>query len=521
MADSIESKVLLVSTELLNSDSGSIDYSKITDTVLEISGAKYVVFNQFEENSKDFTTKAISGVNTNLVKISSLLGFELIGKRWQHDPNKAGKTSKSIITKFSGLQELVNGVLSSAVISLLEATFSIGEVYVAKISKSQYEVGDFTLIFSKGATLQNTETLQLFSNLVGLCIERNRALSNLKESEANFRSLADHGQALIWTSTPDKLCNYFNKVWLDFTGRTLEQELGNGWTEGVHPDDFQRCVDIYVTAFDKREKFSMDYRVRHKSGEYRWIQDDGTPRYDSKGNFAGYIGHCLDINERKKIEHELKVSKEHFELIFENSGTSNSIFDKDCRLILQNMISKKQLGTKSEEAYGRSVIEIFGPEKGKIVYERMCKVIQEKQSSSFETLFNLPTGKKWFHSIYQPILGEDGEVQYVQVVSQDITDHKKHEEALHKMQRLESLDIMAGGIAHDFNNLLTAITGNVEIAENKNSDTSIAQFLSKAKNNLSRAKSLAAQLLTFAQGGEPVQEVCHIFPFVKEIAEFA
>ncbi|HAE87914.1 TPA: PAS domain S-box protein, partial [Candidatus Marinimicrobia bacterium] len=130
--------------------------------------------------------------------------------------------------------------------------------------------------------------------------------NKLTESEQQYRTLADYGQALIWTSGLDKKCDYFNKPWLEFTGRTLQQELGDGWVEGVHPDDLERCIEIYSNAFDRREHFSMDYRLRHNSGEYRWIQDDGTPRYDSQGRFIGYIGHCLDIDDRKRAEKELK-----------------------------------------------------------------------------------------------------------------------------------------------------------------------------------------------------------------------
>ncbi len=91
----------------------------------------------------------------------------------------------------------------------------------------------------------------------------------LKERELQYRNLSNAGVALIWTSGKDALCNYFNDSWLNFTGRSFEQELGNGWAEGVHPDDLQRCIDIYTSAFGKKEPFDMEYRIKHHSGEYR------------------------------------------------------------------------------------------------------------------------------------------------------------------------------------------------------------------------------------------------------------
>lgn len=137
----------------------------------------------------------------------------------------------------------------------------------------------------------------------------------LRESELHFRTLADSGQALIWTSGIDKKCNYFNSTWLEFTGRTLEQEMGDGWVEGVHPDDLDYCFKTYVNAFERRERFSMDYRLRYRDGSYHWIQDNGTPRFNLKGEFIGYIGHCLDITERKKAEEDLMKSEERYRLI--------------------------------------------------------------------------------------------------------------------------------------------------------------------------------------------------------------
>ena len=138
-------------------------------------------------------------------------------------------------------------------------------------------------------------------------------LTPLHEIEFQYQALADSGSALIWTAGLDKRCDYFNRPWLTFTGRSLEQELGDGWTEGVHPDDLAGCIDTYVHAFDRRQAFGMAYRLRRHDGEYRWIMDEGRPRYDSRGEFIGYIGHCMDITEAKRTSLELEQHRLHLE----------------------------------------------------------------------------------------------------------------------------------------------------------------------------------------------------------------
>ena len=117
-----------------------------------------------------------------------------------------------------------------------------------------------------------------------------------------YRLLVEHSPVLIWRSGRDKKCDYFNRVWLDFTGRTLAQELGDGWAEGVHPDDLARCFEIYVSNFDQRQPFEMEYRLRRHDGEYRWIFDRGVPFTDDRGEFQGYIGSCIDVTERREAE---------------------------------------------------------------------------------------------------------------------------------------------------------------------------------------------------------------------------
>jgi len=121
--------------------------------------------------------------------------------------------------------------------------------------------------------------------------------AGLRESEQRFRIVADAAPVLIWMSGLDKLCTFFNKSWLEFRGRSLEQEMGNGWIEGLHRDDLQKCLRIYTEAFDARKPFVMQYRLRRNDGEYRWISDHGVPRYDADGACAGYIGSCVDVTD--------------------------------------------------------------------------------------------------------------------------------------------------------------------------------------------------------------------------------
>ena len=149
---------------------------------------------------------------------------------------------------------------------------------------------------------------QVLGLLVTHDITESRAAEEaLRESEARFRNMADTAPALIWMAGTDKLCTYFNKQWLAFTGRSMEEELGNGWTELVHSDDYARCLETYATNFDRRDPFQMEYRMRRADGVYRWLLDIGAPHFTPAGEFLGYIGSCIDITDRKESEAALQA----------------------------------------------------------------------------------------------------------------------------------------------------------------------------------------------------------------------
>ena len=145
--------------------------------------------------------------------------------------------------------------------------------------------------------------------------ERMQAQQALRESEARFRNMADTAPVMIWMSDTEKQSTYFNKRWLDFTGRALNEELGDGWIKGVHSDDSEHCRQFFSNSFDERKQFKIEYRLRRSDGEYRWVLDTGTPRFSFDGVFLGFIGSCMDITERKESEEALKQAHSDLKIL--------------------------------------------------------------------------------------------------------------------------------------------------------------------------------------------------------------
>jgi len=129
-------------------------------------------------------------------------------------------------------------------------------------------------------------------------------------TSTEYATLVEQAPIMIWRSDLSMGCDYFNERWLAFTGRTLEEECGNGWAKGVHPDDFERCLEIYTTSFAARRIFEMEYRLRRYDGAWRWIFDRGVPSFDGHGGFLGYIGSCVDVTERVEAQRELEARRQ-------------------------------------------------------------------------------------------------------------------------------------------------------------------------------------------------------------------
>lgn len=253
----------------------------------------------------------------------------------------------------------------------------------------------------------------------------------LRESEQHFRTLANSSSALIWTAGLDGLCDYFNEPWLRFTGRSLAQELGNGWTEGVHPEDLDICLKTYRSAFQRRDAFSMDYRLRQASGDYRWISDVGTPRYDSQGGFLGYIGYCLDITERMQTQQQLRKLSE----AVEQSPESIVITDLDGRIEYVNEAFVSNTGYSREEVVGKNPRVLNSGKTSAAVFEQLWSTLAQGAVWRGEFVNRRKDGSEYIESAtIAPVRETDGRVSHYLAVKQDITEARKAEAEIRRAE---------------------------------------------------------------------------------------
>ena len=241
-----------------------------------------------------------------------------------------------------------------------------------------------------------------------------------------FEALANSIPALVWIADTTKECVWFNQEWLAFTGRSMEQEYANGWAEGVHPDDIKRCLDIYINNFDNRTAFEMEYRLRHNSGEYRWLLDRGAPRYDSKGVFLGFTGACIDITERKLNADKLRKSEEQFRTMAASIPQLAWMADQTGSLFWYNQQWYDYTGTTFEEMQGWGWEKVHDP----VELERMSITWRQALATgtAFEDTFPLRSKDgeyRWFLTRANPIFDDNGKVLRWFGTNTDVTEQRE------------------------------------------------------------------------------------------------
>jgi two-component system, LuxR family, sensor kinase FixL len=336
--------------------------------------------------------------------------------------------------------------------------------------------------FSGGTPEQNARSIQIFLIVLSIPIlllatvleERAIGETDLRESESRFRIVADAAPVLIWMSGVDKLYTFFNKAWLDFTGRTMEQELGNGWSKGVHVEDLEKFLETYGQAFDAREPFVLQYRLRRHDGEYRSLTDNGVPRYNEHGRFLGYIGGCVDVTDLLQKEKALREIEERVTLVaqaahlgvWEMNTSTNEIWMSDAARALFQFDADAQIT--------HAVLQDRLYHEDRAFRDSAVKQAIERHSGyEIEYRVMLPDGAlRWVGGRARCVTDAGGKLTRLLGVSIDVTERKiaeeqarRHREEISRLSRIALLGEMTASIAHEVNQPLTAIINNASAGQ--------------------------------------------------------
>jgi PAS domain S-box-containing protein len=355
--------------------------------------------------------------------------------------------------------------------------------------------------------------------------KRKIAEEELRESEARFRTVADAAPVMIWMSGTHKLCNFFNKGWLDFTGRTMEQELGNGWVEGVHADDLEHCLEVYGTSFNAWQAFTMEYRLRRNDGEYRWVLDTGTPRFADDGAFLGYIGSCIDITELKRAE-------EKFRVVLDGAPNAMIMVDSAGVISFANAPAAIVFGYSHSELIGRN-IETLIPERFRDRHPGYRKGFFSQPSSramgAGRDLFGCrKDGSEFPVEVgLNPMRTAQGVFVLASVI--DITarkqaelEHQRQNMELARVGRVAVMGELAASLAHEVNNPIGAIVANASagqrlIAAGKIGTEELNELLADIVADGRRAGDIVQGIRNMVRKGEARRSLIQIDDIIREL----
>lgn len=406
------------------------------------------------------------------------------------------------------------------------------------IGKSMYDVGfseEVALIYSeaikKVRLSGNTEQIEYYLEAFGSKLWYNARISPRKNSFNSiegvtvvcrdvtkqkkaeesiikardfYLTLMNDFPTLIWKSNPTKKLDYFNKTWLDFTGRSLEDELKKDWIEKIHFDDITIFLSTFLDAYKNQKSFQIEHRLKHHSGEYRWIFNLGRPFFDLDGNFSGFIGSCYDITERKKAEELLRIQKSAMESAMEGIIITDANLP-DYPIIYANQEMENLLRYPAPQLIGKEFISLFREFIDPITEEKIRKALFLKTSFRGEIKIIDPLGKVlWLHLLISPVADQKKGVSHFVSLINNVTETKESEEMMReKNLQLEKtnaeLDRFVYSTSHELRSPLMSVLGLISLLEVESEPEEQAGYITMMKESITKLDTIIHDIIDYSR----------------------
>jgi diguanylate cyclase (GGDEF)-like protein/PAS domain S-box-containing protein len=432
---SVEMEISNMSKWMMEHEGDDIDYKMITDKMLLISEAKYAVFNLFDKNEREFTTVAASGIHDHIARAGELLGFNIIGRKWDYDGSRDEKLKGRSLTCFDDVHSLAGDVISRRVVNIIEKTFNLGQTVVVKIMSNSRVLGDFTMIMPKGKLLNRIGLIELYASQIGLFLEKKKAEHKLILSHNRMELAMNASENGFWDWNISTGEVYLNSVFwrmLGYEEGELEFNI-DALIDLMHPDDKSDVMPRIMEHIENRQPYEEEFRFLCKNGDWKWISGRGKSYdTDDDGKPNRVVGMNVDITR-------IKEANQKFDRIFRGNPALMAVSSLPEKVVTEvNDAFVDATGYSRHEIIGRSYMELdLFPVADQ--QEEMLRVLDEEVKIN-ESNLKLRTrdGRILDGLLYGEIIESQGKKFYLTMMI-DITDLRKSQDRIEHMSHHDQL----------------------------------------------------------------------------------
>ncbi len=502
-------------------------FSKIAEAFRLLTGAIAAVFSVYDQQTNVLKVVSLSTAPISRDKISSIFGPGLYEMRLTVSGDVREQMLSQIVRRIKDLHELTFGVISQDISNAIMDALGCRQIVALAVNYAEELVGTCIAYLPGELPVVPDEALITYAHISGLAVKRRLAEEALREREAQYRLLSEHTTDSVWLMDMDLKTTYHSPSISKIRGFTAQEIMELPLAQNLTPESLKLASALFLEELprvvadpDYNPILTLELEYYCKDGTTAWAENKFSIIRDQSGKPISILGEARNITERKRIEIALKESEDKYRFVVENSKEAIFI-DVNGILKFGNGRTTELTGYSQEEYLSRSIMEFIHPEDRQMVVSRYLQQSQDVGVSAIFTfrLVCKSGGILWVEVSATNVIWE-GSPATLNFMT-DITDRKRLEEEQQRVEKLESLGLLAGGIAHDFNNILTAILGNISLARMDTAPGSaIHDSLEQAEKASLRAKELTQQLLTFSKGGTPVKKLASLDQLLRDTTDF-